>query len=63
MIEDHKEIGTNWQKRWCWHWQKTDIQSFDVRLQEDLSMREKVHWDTQIQNIHEMGETKRAQEQ
>ena len=33
-----------------------------ARLQEELSMREKVLRDSQIQNIHEMGEMKRAQE-
>ena len=33
-----------------------------VRLQEELSLKEKVHRDTQVQNIHEMGEMKRAQE-
>ena len=34
-----------------------------VRLQEELSMKEKVLRNTQIQNMHEMGEIKRAQEQ
>ena len=33
-----------------------------VRLQEELSMKEKVLRDTQIRNIHEIGEMKRAQE-
>ena len=32
------------------------------RLQEELSMKEKVLRDTQIRNTHEMGEMKRAQE-
>ena len=32
------------------------------RLQEELSMKEKVLRDTQIQSMHEMGEMKRAQE-
>ena len=34
-----------------------------VRLQEELSMKEKVLRKTQIRYMHEMGETKRAQEQ
>ena len=34
-----------------------------VRLQEELSMKEKVLRNTQIRNMHEMGEIKRAQEQ
>ena len=34
-----------------------------VRLQEELSMKEKVLRDTQIRNVHEMGEIKRDQEQ
>ena len=34
-----------------------------VRLQEELSMMEKVLRNTQIRNMHEMGEIKRAQEQ
>ena len=34
-----------------------------VRLQEEWSMREKVLRNTQIRNVHEMGEIKRAQEQ
>ena len=34
-----------------------------VRLQEELSMKEKVLRDTQIRNIHEMEEMMRAQEQ
>ena len=34
-----------------------------VRLQEELSMKEKVLRNTQIRNMHEMGEMKRAQEQ
>ena len=33
-----------------------------VRLQEDLSMKEKVHRSTQIRNLDEMGEIKRAHE-
>ena len=33
-----------------------------VRLQEELSMKEKVLRDTQIRNMHEMTEMKRAQE-
>ena len=33
-----------------------------VRLQEELSMREKVLRNTQIRNMHEMGEMKRPQE-
>ena len=33
-----------------------------VRLQEELSMKEKVLRDTQIRNMHEMGQMKRAQE-
>ena len=33
-----------------------------VRLQEELSMKEKLLRDTQIRNIHELGEMKRAQE-
>ena len=33
-----------------------------VRLQEELSMKEKALRETQIRNIHEMGEMKRAQE-
>ena len=32
------------------------------RLQEELSMKEKVLQNTQIRNTHEMGETQRAQE-
>ena len=32
------------------------------RLQEELSMKEKVLRDTQIRNFHEMGDMKRAQE-
>ena len=34
-----------------------------ARLQEELSMKEKLLLDTQIRKIHEMGEMKRAQEQ
>ena len=34
-----------------------------VRLQEDLSMKEQVLRNTQIRNMHEMGEIKRAQKQ
>ena len=34
-----------------------------VRLQEELSIKEKVLQKTQIRNMHEMGEIKRAQEQ
>ena len=34
-----------------------------VRLQEELSMKEQVLRCTQIRNVHEMGEIKRAQEQ
>ena len=34
-----------------------------VRLQEELSMEEKVLRDTRIRSMHEMGEMKRAQEQ
>ena len=34
-----------------------------VRLQEELSMKEKVLRNTQIRNMHDMGEIKRAQEQ
>ena len=34
-----------------------------VRLQEELSMNEKVLRNTQIRNMHEKGEIKRAQEQ
>ena len=33
-----------------------------VRLQEELSMKEEVLRDTQIRNMHEMREMKRAQE-
>ena len=33
-----------------------------VRLQEELSMKEMALRETQIRNIHEMGEMKRAQE-
>ena len=33
-----------------------------VRLQEELSMKEEVLRDTQIRNVHEMGEMKRGQE-
>ena len=33
-----------------------------VRLQEELVMKEKALRDTQIRNVHEMGEMKRAQE-
>ena len=33
-----------------------------VRLQAELSMKEKVLRDTQFRNMHEMGEIKRAQE-
>ena len=32
-----------------------------VRLQEELSMKEKVLRNTQIRNMHEMGESKRVQ--
>ena len=34
-----------------------------VRLQEELSMKEKVLRNTQFRNMHEMGEIERAQEQ
>ena len=34
-----------------------------VRLQEELAMKEKVLRNIQIRNMHEMGEIKRAQEQ
>ena len=34
-----------------------------VRLPEELSMKEKVLRNTQIRNMHEMGQMKRAQEQ
>ena len=34
-----------------------------VRLRKELSMKEKVLRNTQIRNMHEMGEIKRAQEQ
>ena len=34
-----------------------------IRLQEESSLKERVLRDTQIQNIHELGEMKRAQEQ
>ena len=42
----------------------SDIESRreQVRLQEELSLKEKVLRDTQIRSIHEMGEMKRAQE-
>ena len=33
-----------------------------LRLQEELSMKEKALQETQIRNVHEMGEMKRAQE-
>ena len=33
-----------------------------VRLKEELSMKEKVLWDTQIRSMHELGGMKRAQE-
>ena len=33
-----------------------------MRLQEELSMKEKAIRDTQIRSMHEMGEMKRAQE-
>ena len=33
-----------------------------VRLQEELVMKEKALWETRIRSIHEMGELKRAQE-
>ena len=35
----------------------------EVRLQEEFSLKEKVLRNTQIRNMHEMGESKRAQEQ
>ena len=34
-----------------------------VRPQEEKPMKEKVLWNTQFRNMHEMGEIKRAQEQ
>ena len=42
-----------------WNW-KTPIT--EVRLQEELVMKEKALRDTQIRSIHEMEEMKRAQE-
>ena len=53
-------------KDWRYRTDNTDLLNLDenqVRLQEQLSMKEKVLRDTQIRNIHEMGEMKRAQEQ
>ena len=50
-----------------WNW-RTPITDFfesrrkQFRLQEELSMKEKALGETQIRNIHEMGEMKRAQE-
>ena len=41
----------------------TDILNLDVRLQDELSMKEMVLRDTQIRSMHELGEMKRAQEQ
>ena len=39
-----------------------DSRSEQVRLQEELYMKEKVLRDTQIRSMHEMGEMKRTQE-
>ena len=39
-----------------------DSRREQVRLQEELSLKEKVLRDTQIRSMHEMGEVKRAQE-
>ena len=39
-----------------------DSRREQVRLQEELSMKEKVLRDTQIRSMHEMGEMKRARE-
>ena len=39
-----------------------DSRREEVRLQEELSLKEKVLGDTQIRSMHEMGEMKRAQE-
>ena len=40
-----------------------DSRREQVRLQEELSLKEKVLRDTQIRSMHELGEMKRAQEQ
>ena len=40
-----------------------DSRRGQVRLQEELSLKEKVLRNTQIRNMHNMGEIKRAQEQ
>ena len=44
------------------HRGKIDTRREQSRPQEELSMKEKVLRETQIRNIHEMGEMKRAQE-
>ena len=50
-----------------WNWrtpiaEKIETRREQSRPQEELSMKEKVLRETQIRNIHEMGEMKRAQE-
>ena len=49
---------------WNWRTPITDIlnRREQCRLQEELSMKEKVLRETQIRNFHEMGEMKRGQE-
>ena len=51
-------------KDWNYKVLNTDTLNLDehVRLQEEQSMKEKVLRDTQIRNVHESGEMKRAEE-
>ena len=44
------------------HHGKIESRREQARLQDELSTKEKVPRDTQIRNIHELGEMKRAQE-
>ena len=50
-------------KDWNCKTHNTDLLNLEqVRLQEKLSMKDKVLRDTQIRSMHEMGDMKRAQE-
>ena len=51
-------------KNWNWRTPITDKlnRREQSRLQEKLSMKEKALRETQIRNVHEMGEMKRVQE-
>ena len=51
-------------KKRNWRTPITDIlnRREQSRVQEELSMKEKALRETQIRNVHEMGEMKRAQE-